>query len=109
MTEQERYFERRRLAIEEMAQSPYGEVPVSLELETACADDIMDGAAAELMGLDLDNVSPECRLRALAFMAVARGEQPTQARLASWNKYLSEHDPRKTRRWLGEKGHQILS
>lgn len=36
---------------------------MSKEMETECADAIMDGCAEELFGINLDNVTPECRVR----------------------------------------------
>lgn len=88
MTTNQQYLADRRIMIEEMALSPDRALKVSQELETACADDIMDGCAAELLGMNLRNVTPECRTRALAIIAVARGERPSYGRLRDWTRWL---------------------
>lgn len=67
------YLDDCRLEIEAMRLRPGAAPRLTVALETACADDIMNGCAAELLGVRSDNVTPACRERIAAVIAACRG------------------------------------
>lgn len=44
-----------------------------MALETECANATIDGCAEELAGVDLSNVTPECKERILRVVAAIKG------------------------------------